>query len=91
MGGPSDPSFLGGIPNLPVSFPKLGLGGGGHTWILAPSRLDTSLALVATTDVFYLLIYLLRKLGVEGGSILTTFCSEWQLQLCILVSKRAYI
>lgn len=68
MGGPSDPSFLGGIPNLPVSFPKLG--GGKHTWILALSRLDTTLALAATSDVFYLLIYLLRKLGVEGGQSL---------------------
>lgn len=90
MGGPSDSSFLGGIPNPPVSFPKLG-GGEMHTWILAPSKLDTSLALVATTDVFYLLICLLHKLGVGEETILATFCSEWQLQLCILVSKRAYI
>lgn len=30
MGGPPDPSFLVGIPNLPVSFPKLGGGRGAY-------------------------------------------------------------
>lgn len=83
------PLFPGGYSKPSGKFPKVRWGG--HTWILALSTLDTTLALAATTDVFYLLICLLRKLGVGGGSIPATFCSEWQLQLCILASKRAYI